>query len=131
MYHIRLSKALSYTGIVHATAQKPDVYIEDEATYDAAMATGFFTLVSAGPQELTVEAAEGTALPPIPEYGGKTLIEMNVSELETFATYKGIILKGISRKADIIKKLKAELPEEELEGIIEYGSPTMVDLEDK
>lgn len=129
MYHIRLSKALSYSGIVNATAEKPDVYIDDEETYSKAMDTGYFTLVSAGPQELVVETAEGSPLPPIPAYGGKTLAEMNVSELETFATYKGISLKGITKKADIIKKLKDELPEEELEGEIEYGSPTMVDLE--
>lgn len=132
MYHIRLTKALSYSGEVKATAEKPDVFIEDSAVYDRVMESGYFSLVSAGPKELKVTEAEGEPLPPIqePAYGGKTLSEMNVSELETFAAYKGVSLKGITKKADIIKKLKEELPEEDLEGIIEYGSPTMVDLQE-
>ncbi|EJW90352.1 hypothetical protein EVA_21540, partial [gut metagenome] len=58
----------------------------------------------------------------------KTLEEMTVSELETFATYKGVSLKGISKKADIIKKLREELSVEETENEVDYGSPTMVGL---
>ena len=69
-------------------------------------------------------------MPPIPEYGGKTLDEMNVAELETFATYKGVSLKGVRKRTEIIAKLRAELPAKELEGEIKYGSPTMVELED-
>ena len=55
---------------------------------------------------------------------------MNVAELETFATYKGVSLKGVRKRTEIIEKLRAELPAEELEGEIQYGSPTMVELED-
>ena len=55
---------------------------------------------------------------------------MNISELETFAAYKDVSLLGIGRKkADILKKLRKELPAEELEGEIRYGSPTMVEIE--
>lgn len=43
--------------------------------------------------------------------------------------YKGVSLKGLKKRAEIIKKLKAELPLEEFKGVIEYGSPTMTELE--
>ena len=54
---------------------------------------------------------------------------MTVPELETFAAYKGISLKGISKKADIIAKLKMELDEKETENEVDYGSPTMTELQ--
>ena len=53
---------------------------------------------------------------------------MTVPELETFAAYKNISLKGISKKADIIAKLKDELGEE-TENEVDYGSPTMTELQ--
>jgi len=130
MYHIRLCKALSYSGIVSATREKPDVFTDDKATAEQALASGYFELVSGDAETLVVDDAAGTPLPPIPAYGGKTLDEMNVAELETFATYKGVSLKGVKKRTEIIAKLRAELPAEELEGEIEYGSPTMVELED-
>lgn len=64
-------------------------------------------------------------------YTGKTLEEMTVAELETYATYKNISLKGISLKKDIINKLREELGEEETSGVITYGSPTIVELQQK
>lgn len=119
MYHLKLVKALSYYGVVKATKQNPDVYTEDKATADAAVASGYFKLVD--------EAQEP------PEGGeekepGKKLEEMTVPELETFAAYKNISLKGISKKADIIAKLKDELGEE-TENEVDYGSPTMTELQ--
>ena len=44
MYHLRLIKALSYSGIVEATKQRPDVFVKDKATADKAVATGYFQL---------------------------------------------------------------------------------------
>lgn len=119
MLHLRLIKALSYTGIVEATKDQPDVFVEDKATADIAVASGYFELVG--------ESGD-TQTPPEAEEPGKTLEEMTVSELETFATYKGVSLKGISKKADIIKKLREELSVEETENEVDYGSPTMVGL---
>lgn len=121
MYHLKLIKALSYKGIVEATRKNPDVYTDDKATADEAVASGYFRLV-----EDSTEENENTSV----EVSGKALSEMNISELETFAAYKGISLKGITKKANIIEKLKEELSEEETEGIIEYGSPTMTELMD-
>lgn len=123
-YHLKLCKALSYTGIISATKKKPDVYIEDEETYKKALATGYFTDVSG-----STAADSGKYSDPPPAYGGKTLDEMNTSELETFATYKNVSLKGIKKRDAMIDKLREKLPAEELEGVIEYGSPTMTELQ--
>lgn len=119
-YHIRLIKALSYCGVVTATKQRPDVFVEDKATADAAVATGYFKLI---------EDEEETEEDSMEKAQGKTLEKMTVPELETFAAYKGVNLKGISKKADIIAKLKQELGEEETENEVDYGSPTMVELQ--
>ena len=125
---LKLIKGLSYSGIIRATAKNPIVEVEDEAIAELAVASGYFVNLDA-PEE-----PEETQEPETEEnlqYGGKLLCEMNKSELETFATYRNVSLKGISRKADIIKRLQDCLPEEELEGPIYYGSPTMVELQSK
>lgn len=129
MYHLKLMKALSFTGIVTATKKNPDVFLEDKATADAAVATGYFKLI-----EEAEEPPEGGEEKEPGEGGGdkepgKKLEEMTVPELETFAAYKGISLKGISEKADIIAKLKAELGAAETENEVDYGSPTMTELQ--
>ena len=128
MYHLKLIKALSYYGVVKATKKNPDVYTEDKATADAAVASGYFKLVDEaqeppeGGEEKEPGEGGGNKEP------GKKLEEMTVPELETFAAYKNISLKGISKKADIIAKLKDELGEE-TENAVAYGSPTMTELQ--
>ncbi len=122
MYHLKLVKALSFTGIVTATKKNPDISVEDKAIADAAVATGYFKLVEDDGEEK--EGDDGEEKEP-----RKTLEEMTVPELETFATYHDISLKGITKKADIIAKLKAELGEEETENEVDYGSPVMADLQ--
>lgn len=128
MYHLKLIKALSYYGVVKATKKNPDVYTEDKATADAAVASGYFKLVDEaqeppeGGEEKEPGEGGGNKEP------GKKLEEMTVPELETFAAYKNISLKGISKKADIIAKLKDELGEE-TENEVDYGSPTMTELQ--
>ena len=129
MYHLKLVKALSFTGIVTATKKNPDVFVEDKATADAAVATGYFKLI-----EEAEEPTEGGEDKEPGEGGvdkepGKKLEEMTVPELETFAAYNGISLKGISKKADIIAKLKEELGVAETENEVDYGSPTMTALQ--
>lgn len=134
MYHLKLIKALSYTGAISATREKPDAYTDDEAIAQAAVASGYFRLVSG---ETATEDDPANQFTGDPEPGseggengsGKTLEEMNASELETFATYKGVSLKGIKGKANIIAKLREELGEEATSGPIEYGSPTMTELQ--
>ncbi len=134
MYHLRLIKAISYTGVVEATRQHPDVFVEDKATADAAVATGYFKLVDAdqldgeGKQPADGEDNGQESDDEGKQSAGKKLEDMTVAEMETFAAYKGVSLKGVTKKADIIAKLKEELGAEETEGEVDYGSPTMQDL---
>lgn len=121
-YHLKLVKALSYCGVVTATQKNPDVYVENKAIVDKAVSTGYFKLI---------EGMEETPNGGDAETQGKTLEEMTVSELETFAAYKGVSLKGITKKVDIIAKLKEELGEEETENEVDYGSPTMTGLQEQ
>lgn len=177
MYHLKLIKALSYSGIVTATQKRPDVFTEDKAIADKAVATGYFKLentesflpnnghnaddfipdgiMSDGEDEadnpnntmpdngnsagdtipdgvMPIGEGEGKADNPAPtdeQPKGKTLDEMSRAELETFATYKNVAVKGLSKKADIVAKLREVLGPEETSGIIEYGSPTMAELQ--
>ncbi|MBQ3009655.1 MAG: hypothetical protein IJA35_00770 [Clostridia bacterium] len=139
-YHLKLTKGLSYSGIVTASKKKPDVYVDNKTIADKAIATGYFKLVAeddssvdnAGndstsdefPDGIFGEAEDDSA-------GGKTIDKMTASELETFAAYKGVSLKGIRGKDKVIEKLREALGEETISGIIAYGSPTMVELQDE
>lgn len=121
-YHLKLVKALSYCGVIKATQKHPDVFVEDKATADEAVATGYFNLLE-GDEETPEDGDD--------KEQGKKLEEMTVPELETFATYKGVSLKGITKKADIIAKLREELGDEETENEVDYGSPTMLGLQEQ
>ena len=120
-YHLKLVKALSYCGVVKATQQHPDVFVDDKATADEAVATGYFKLA-----EDVAEIPDDKE-----EKQSKTLEEMTVPELESFASYKGVSLKGITKKADIIAMLREEMGDEETENEVDYGSPTMLDLQEQ
>jgi len=121
-YHLKLSKALSYHGVVEATKRQPDVFVENKATADKAVATGYFVLV---------EGTQSPLDPPEKPGRGKTLEEMTISKLETYATYKDVSLKGIRGKENIIAKLKEELGAQETENEVDYGSPTMTELQEQ
>lgn len=58
MYHLKLVKGASYTGIVSATAKKPDVFVDSKAKADAAIASGFFELVEDEKPAKKVESPE-------------------------------------------------------------------------
>lgn len=139
MYKLKLVKGLSYTvggpdGLITATVTNPEIEVPD-AMAEGLLRDGNFEIVTPGAampaQEAETVSETDSALPYEPEYGGKTLDEMTTAEIETFATYKNVSLKGLRKKNAMIAKLRAELPAEELEGIIEYGSPTMVELQEK
>lgn len=163
MYHLKLIKALSYSGIVTATQKRPDVFTEDKAIADKAVATGYFKIENTEsfppdngenedefiPDGIMPGGEDGSGIcdpipdeiipgkdesgedstPPEEKSKGKTLDEMSKAELETFATYKNVSIKGLPKKADIIAKLREVLGSEETSGVIEYGSPTMADLQ--
>lgn len=132
---LKLIQGLSYTGIISATRKNPFVEV-DEATAEELVASGYFEAVDGSfiPFAETIESEPETAAETefdSLQYGGKLLVDMNKSELETFAAYKDVDIKGAKSKNDIIRKLRAALPAEELEGKIYYGSPTMVELQEE
>ncbi len=121
MFHLKLVKALSYSGVVEATKKKPDVFVEDQAIANKAVATGYFQII---------EDDEGLEVTP-EEKPGKTLEEMTMAELETYAAYHNVSLKGIRVKAAAVEKIKETLGLEETENEVDYGSPTMQELQDE
>ncbi|MCM1231958.1 MAG: hypothetical protein NC489_17705 [Ruminococcus flavefaciens] len=151
MFHLRLTKAMSYAGCgLSATKKNPDVFTEDKAQAEALTNSGYFQLVEGTGELQTPEQQPGedtgeNADDSIPdgilsepdenagdgkdEPQGKTLDQMSRAELETFATYKNVSVKGLPNKPAIVAKLREVLSPEETSGIIEYGSPTMTELQ--
>ena len=60
MYHLKLIKALSYTGAVTATREKPDVFTEDETVAMYAISSGYFELVEATEANTDAPGEENT-----------------------------------------------------------------------
>lgn len=94
MYHIRLCKGLSYYGVVKATRKEPDVFVEDKATADAAVASGYFRLIDGG-QTITGHLDRGQ------------LEEMKADDLKRLAEDMGIETKGL-KKAQLIDAIVCE-----------------------
>lgn len=126
-YHLKLSKALSYCGVVTATHQHPDVIVEDKATADAAVATGYFKLLAA--EETPAQTAH---LDPA------QLEEMKVDDLKQLAADMRVDTTGFKKKADYVAAIAAaevipgpETDEEGNEADYGEGSPTMVELQEQ
>ncbi len=103
MYHLKLCKGLSYSnGKVTATKRNPGVFVDDKATADALLASGYFKLIS-GP--------EAPDFPPPGEVLGhldpEQLDSMTIPELKKLAEDMGVDIKGLKAKADIIAAIVA------------------------
>lgn len=103
MYHLKLCKGLSYSnGKVTATKRNPGVFVDDKATADALLASGYFKLIS-GP--------EAPDFPPPGEVLGhldpEQLDSMTIPELKKLAEDTGVDIKGLKAKADIIAAIVA------------------------
>lgn len=125
MYHLRLKKGMSYTGVVHATKKNPDVYVEDKQTADAAVASGYFTLLN-----MTVPSG-ATA---VEGYLEKEQLEsMTVEELKRFASTYGVDVSACRVKADYVKVIfdaHVTVKAEGVDGInYDEGSETMIELQ--
>lgn len=128
MFHLRLVKALSYTGVVSATKKEPDVFTEDKAIAEMAVASGYFKLVEDEPQP-EQETVKG-------HLDKGQLETMKFEELKELATKMGVEIKGISKKVDLIEAIAAveveagpEADENEVDYSEDAGSPTMVELQ--
>lgn len=124
MYHLRLCKALSYTGVVSATRKEPDVFTEDKAIADKAIASGYFRLV---------KEAEETQATIKGHLDKRQLEEMKVDELRQIAEDMGIDTSSLKKKAELVEAIAAEEVEAPAqdENEVDYGegSPTMIELQ--
>lgn len=103
MYHLKLCKGLSYSnGKVTATKRNPGVFVDDKATADALLASGYFKLIS-GP--------EAPDFPPPGEVLGHLdpaqLESMTIPDLKKLAGEMGVDIKGLKAKGDIIAAIVA------------------------
>jgi hypothetical protein len=130
MFHLKLIKALSYTGVITATSRNPDVFTEDKATADAAVATGYFKLI----EEQEEQQAKTAHL------DKEQLESMKLDDLKKLAADMGIETKGLKSKAEFAEAIAAvevipgpETDEDGEENEVDYGegSPTMVELQEK
>lgn len=114
MYHIKLCKARSFSGVVSATASCPDVYIEDETTANAAIQTGYFRLV----EILNDEHAESRDAAPTAHLAPDQLAGLTVDKLKQLAADMGVDISKAIKKAEIIKTICAAdvTPGEDLDG---------------
>lgn len=107
MRHLRLKKGLSYTGPgIQATKAAPDVFLEDDKTADAAIATGYF------------EEVEGAAIVPpfTPPTGALEAIDtMGATKLRAYSKKLGLPLTWpTGTPADTIREdIRAALREPE------------------
>lgn len=130
MHTLKLIKSLSYTGVVSATKEHPIVCVEDEATAQKAVASGYFELISEEPAAGDTENEPENTIPD--KTFEESLEELNKSELETLATYHGIALTGLKTKSDYIGAIvasTADKTEAERLDMLNYGSPTMTELQ--
>lgn len=117
MFHIRLAKALSYSGIVSATKKNPDVFVEDKATADAAVATGYFIFIDqrdGGHSEQPPEEPGGSEAPDF-----EALSKQTKAELAKYAQEHGISTEECKTKADILQAIS----------VAHGGSYTMMELQ--
>lgn len=115
MYHLRLKKALSYMGEVTATKGKPDVFTEDRAIADKAIASGYFDLIS---EDAEPEKTFTGHLDPA------QLEEMKLDDLKRLAADMGVDTSTMKKKSDFINAITAV--EVEAGGIHEPDAETEV-----
>lgn len=115
LYHIKLKKAMSYTGIVNATREEPNVYTRDKDIATAAVRSGYFDLIdveedeakadSALPTAAGEEAEEGS----IPAHFDKGYLDsLSITDLKKLAGDLGVdVTKGM-KKDDLVAAITAE-----------------------
>lgn len=124
MYHLKLIKGRSYTGVVSATSSRPDAYTEDEAAALAAVASGYFRLVEEPTKGESGKGETGDENNGQDETGDKVpdfeaLAAMSKAELAAYAEEHEIDLKGCRTKDDMLEAIS----------VAYGGSYTMIDLQ--
>lgn len=99
MFHLRLIKARSYTGVVKATAEHPDVYTDDKQTADYAVSTGYFSLVNTEDNATTDTPGTEQSL------NAEAIEDMTVDELKKVAKEMGIAKTSGMKRNELIKAI--------------------------
>lgn len=119
-YHLRLKNAMSYTGVVNATREEPDVFTADEAIKAAALRSGYFDLVDVLAEQDTAAPADADTIPLTPAGeqadDGSTLAtldrayleNLSFAELKRLANDMDVPVTKTTKKAELIDTLAAE-----------------------
>lgn len=119
-YHLRLKNAMSYTGVVNATREEPDVFTADEAIKAAALRSGYFDLVDVLAEQDTAAPADADTIPLTPageqaDDGGTPatldrayLESLSFAELKRLANDMDVPVTKTTKKAELIDTLAAE-----------------------
>lgn len=114
MYHVKLVKAHSYTGIISATKENPDVFAEDRAIAEAAVATGYFELVG------KVEQRPGQGIR-TESLDREQLEKMKREELKKLAEELEIDTDGFKKNSDYVDAIVAAEVTTETENEADFG----------
>lgn len=115
LYHIKLKKAMSYTGIVNATREEPNVYTRDKDIATAAVRSGYFDLIDVEKDEAKADSALLTAAGEeaeegsIPAHFDKGYLDsLSITDLKKLAGDLGVdVTKGM-KKDDLVAAITAE-----------------------
>lgn len=115
LYHIKLKKAMSYTGIVNATREEPNVYTRDKDIATAAVRSGYFDLIDVEEDEAKADSALLTAAGEeaeegsIPAHFDKGYLDsLSITDLKKLAGDLGVdVTKGM-KKDGLVAAITAE-----------------------
>lgn len=115
LYHIKLKKAMSYTGIVNATREEPNVYTRDKDIATAAVRSGYFDLIDVEEDEAKADSALLTAAGEeaeegsIPAHFDKGYLDsLSITDLKKLAGDLGVdVTKGM-KKDDLVAAITVE-----------------------
>lgn len=115
LYHIKLKKAMSYTGIVNATREEPNVYTRDKDIATAAVCSGYFDLIEVEEDETKADSALLTAAGEEAEDGSTPahfdkgyLDSLSITDLKKLAGDLGVAVTKGMKKDDLVAAITAE-----------------------
>lgn len=115
LYHIKLKKAMSYTGIVNATREEPNVYIHDKDIATAAVRSGYFDLIEVEEDEAKANSVPLTAAGEeaedgsIPAHFDKDYLDsLSIADLKKLAGDLGVTVTKGMKKDDLVAAITAE-----------------------
>ena len=115
LYHIKLKKAMSYTGIVNATREEPNVYTRDKDIATAAVRSGYFDLIEVEEDEAkddsvpliaAGEEAEDSSIPA--HFDQDYLDSLSITDLKKLAGDLGVAVTKGMKKDDLVAAITAE-----------------------